>query len=183
MTEARAGVRETPARLHLARNLDMSDRVWSPVLDGTAREAALAAARALDVPAARLDLPDGRGPACELDAAIVADVVTNLVTNALIAVEDRADARVHVRIEEDGGAVRIVVEDEGPGVPREVEPRLFEPFVTGRARDARRPGTGLGLAIAASVVRRLGGAIRHERPAAGGARFIVTLPRRAAVSP
>ena len=75
--------------------------------------------------------------------------------------------------------VEVCVEDDGPGVPREIESSLFQPFVTGRGRDAKHPGTGLGLAIAARWVERHGGAIRHERPAEGGARFVVTWPRRA----
>jgi signal transduction histidine kinase len=65
-------------------------------------------------------------------------------------------------------------------VPREIEDRLFQPFVTGRGRDHRHPGTGLGLAIAQRWIARHGGSLRHERPAEGGARFVVALPRAGA---
>jgi signal transduction histidine kinase len=51
--------------------------------------------------------------------------------------------------------------------------------VTGRGRDATHPGTGLGLAIAARWVERHGGSIHHERPASGGARFVVRWRRPA----
>ena len=80
----------------------------------------------------------------------------------------------------EAGAVVVRVEDNGPGVPAEIESTLFEPFVTGRGRDARHPGTGLGLAIAARWVERHGGSIRHERPRDGGARFVVRWPEGAA---
>ncbi len=152
----------------------------SPVeLGALAREAARRAARALGADEAALRLPEGAGPALEADAAALGDVVVNLVTNALIAVEGRAGALVRVSVGEGPGGARLVVEDEGPGVPPELEGRLFEAFTTGRARDERRPGTGLGLAICRGLVERQGGRIAHERPAGGGARFVVTLPREA----
>ncbi|HEU4405283.1 MAG TPA: HAMP domain-containing sensor histidine kinase [Polyangiaceae bacterium] len=148
-------------------------------LGAVAREGALRAARALGAGESSLRLPEGPGPAIEADASALGDVVVNLVTNALIAVEGREGALVRVSVEAGAGAARLVVEDEGPGVPPELEGRLFQAFTTGRARDERRPGTGLGLAICRSLVERQGGAIAHERPAGGGARFVVTLPREA----
>ena len=72
----------------------------------------------------------------------------------------------------------VRVEDNGPGVPAEIEGMLFQPFVTGRGRDGPRPGTGLGLAIARGIVERHGGAIRAGTSAElGGARFEVVLPK------
>jgi signal transduction histidine kinase len=148
-------------------------------LGAVAREAALGAARALGAPPATLRLPDGDGPSVEADRAAVGDVVTNLVTNALIAVEGRAGAAVRIFTEVDAAGARLVVEDDGPGVPPELEARLFQAFTTGRARDERRPGTGLGLAVCRGLVERHGGRIAHERPPGGGARFVVSLPRGA----
>lgn len=144
-----------------------------------AREAALRAARALGADDASLRLPEGPGPALEADASALGDVVVNLVTNALIAIEGRDGALVRVTAEGGPSGVRLVIEDEGPGVPRELEGRLFEAFTTGRARDERHPGTGLGLAICRGLIERQGGSIVHERPASGGARFVVSLPREA----
>ena len=61
---------------------------------------------------------------------------------------------------------------------RGLEATLFQPFVTGRGRDAEHPGTGLGLAIALRWAERHEGAIRYERIAKeGGARFVVRWPR------
>jgi signal transduction histidine kinase len=120
---------------------------------------------------------DGALARLQADRTAFADVVTVLVQNAAIAVDGRAGGRVIVRARDEPGALIVVVEDNGVGVPRELEATLFQPFVTGRGRDAKHPGTGLGLAIAARWVERHGGTIRHERPADCGARFVVLWPR------
>ena len=86
-------------------------------------------------------------------------------------------ARATVRIARDGEQVRIVVEDEGPGIAEDELERVFEPFV--RLEPSRSPdtgGTGLGLAIARSIVRGHGGDIRLENRDAGGLRATVMLP-------
>jgi len=111
----------------------------------------------------------------EADPDAVADVVANLVGNALIATKD-TNGSVHIAIEPDAKHVALVVTDDGPGVPAEIDARLFTAFTTGRGRDAAHPGTGLGLAICARLVERHGGSIRHERPERG-ARFVATFPR------
>ena len=85
--------------------------------------------------------------------------------------------RATVRIERDGEEVRIVVEDEGPGIPEADLERVFEPFVrleASRSRDTG--GSGLGLAIARSIVRGHGGDISLENRAEGGLRATVALP-------
>jgi signal transduction histidine kinase len=128
-----------------------------------------------------VDVSASGGPLfLEVDRGAFGDVVTVLVHNAAIALEGLPGGRVRVTAAEVPGAVEVRVEDDGPGVPREIEATLFQPFVTGRGRDAKHPGTGLGLAIAARWVERHGGSIRHERPEAGGARFVVRWPRRIA---
>lgn len=112
----------------------------------------------------------------EADTDAVTDVVANLVSNALIATTNFGGV-VSVTLRSTTSEVAIVVEDDGPGVPVEIEQRLFTAFTTGRGRDAKHPGTGLGLAISARLVERHGGTLRHERPAKGGARFIASFPR------
>ena len=85
--------------------------------------------------------------------------------------------RSTVRIEGGDGDIRIVVEDEGPGIPQADLERVFEPFVrleASRSRDTG--GSGLGLAIARSIVRGHGGDIRLENRAEGGLRATVALP-------
>jgi len=116
-------------------------------------------------------------PTVEADRGAIVDVVTVLAHNAAIAVGERADGQVRVHAVVEGEHVVISVEDNGVGVPREIEATLFEPFVSGRGRDARHPGTGLGLAIARRWVERHGGTLAHQRPVGGGARFVIRLPR------
>ena len=96
----------------------------------------------------------------------------NLLENAA-AYGGRATAR----IERDGEDIRVIVEDEGPGIPEADLERVFEPFVrleASRSRDTG--GSGLGLAIARGIVRGHGGDIRLENRADGGLRVTVTLP-------
>jgi signal transduction histidine kinase len=114
--------------------------------------------------------------AIEVDRGAFNDVATILAHNASIAVSDRDGGKVSIRARRDGAAVVVTVEDNGPGVPPELEATLFQPFVTGRGRDAKHPGTGLGLAIAHRWVERHGGALRHERAPGGGARFVARWP-------
>ena len=113
------------------------------------------------------------------DRAAFQDVATILAQNAAIAVDGVDGGQVWVRARAAGDFVEVVVEDNGPGVPAAIEASLFQPFVTGRGRDARHPGTGLGLAIAARWVERHGGSLRHERRPGGGARFVARWPRQA----
>jgi len=69
--------------------------------------------------------------------------------------------------------VRLIVRDTGPGIPAELQDRLFEPFFTTRASEG---GTGLGLAVVRAIVTDHGGTItaRSDR----GAEFIVNFPAR-----
>jgi signal transduction histidine kinase len=68
-------------------------------------------------------------------------------------------------------AVRVEVEDNGPGIAPEVMERLFEPYVTNK-----RGGTGLGLAVAHRIVTEHGGTLTAET-GAWGTRFTLDLPR------
>jgi signal transduction histidine kinase len=72
--------------------------------------------------------------------------------------------------------VAIAVEDNGPGIPADVLPDIFEAFVSTRL-DAR--GTGLGLTVAQGIVHQHGGAIAASNRAEGGARLEVSLPAAA----
>jgi signal transduction histidine kinase len=78
----------------------------------------------------------------------------------------------------DAGHVRIVVEDEGSGLPPEIRDRAFERFVRGGGDGGR--GSGLGLAIVSAVADGHGGTVSYEDRLNGGARFTVTLPSASA---
>ncbi len=67
------------------------------------------------------------------------------------------------------------VEDDGPGIPDDDLPHLFEPFWQSSRVPAREVGTGLGLAIVAELVAAMGGTVQAERLPAGGTRMVVTL--------
>ena len=85
--------------------------------------------------------------------------------------------RASVRIEREDEEIRVVIEDEGPGIPEANLVRVFEPFVrleASRSRDTG--GSGLGLAIARSIVRGHGGDIVLANRAEGGLRATVALP-------
>jgi signal transduction histidine kinase len=101
-------------------------------------------------------------------------VVHNLLSNAMEAMRETPAERrlIELAVFARGDSAVLLVSDRGAGIPLEVLPRLFEPFFT-----TRKNGMGLGLAICETLIGELGGNIHAENRAAGGARFIVALPR------
>jgi two-component system sensor histidine kinase KdpD len=112
-------------------------------------------------------------PPLHVDAALVVQLFANLFDN--LAKYTPAGTHAWVRAVADGAFARIVVEDEGPGLPPGEPARLFDKFHRGREEGAI-VGVGLGLAICQAVVRAHGGEIAAERRPGGGARFAFTLP-------
>ncbi len=108
-------------------------------------------------------------PAARLDGDHVKQVLLNLVSNALEAMPDGGTLTLGA-VSRDGALV-LGVEDTGPGIPAGLLPRIFEPYVTTRAR-----GTGLGLAIARRIVEAHGGRIEAASRTGRGSRFTVTVP-------
>ncbi|HEX9775079.1 MAG TPA: HAMP domain-containing sensor histidine kinase [Actinomycetota bacterium] len=112
--------------------------------------------------------PDVRATA---DPARLEEVLVNLIANA----SKYGGSRVDVRAERLGDGVRLIVADDGEGVPEEFVPVLFEPFT--RADGHRDTiGSGLGLAISRRSVEGMAGTLRYEPNEPNGARFIVELP-------
>lgn len=113
------------------------------------------------------------------DSNQLQQVLLNLVTNAKQAMAaTEGDRRLMIAIGPAGPErVRIVVEDTGPGIPPDLLPRVFDPFVTTKGSH----GTGLGLSISYGIVREHGGDIRAESPPGRGARFTIDLPVGTAV--
>ncbi|WP_263452094.1 sensor histidine kinase [Hyalangium gracile] len=128
-------------------------------------------------PETAFEQPDGEMLELEADQAQLSQVLVVLFENALLALRDVPAPRLRVMCTQEAERVRVVVEDNGPGIPPELLPRLFQPFVTGRKREGPRPGTGLGLAIARGIVERHGGRVTAGKAELGGARFEVELPR------
>jgi nitrogen fixation/metabolism regulation signal transduction histidine kinase len=124
-------------------------------------------------PSVSLELDQG---VCEVAADVVRmrQVLHNLIRNALEALDGRADGRVTVATGTTAaGEVELVVSDNGPGLDPETLDKVFEPYVTTKAK-----GTGLGLAIVKKLVEEHGGSVTAENIAAGGAAVHVRLPRR-----
>ena len=115
------------------------------------------------------DLPDVRS-----DHAQLARALSNLVENALVYSNAAAAVTVGARLY--GDAVRIWVQDAGPGVPDPEKVRVFEKFYRGAASASAPSGTGLGLAIAREIVRTHDGTLRVEDVDPHGARFVLTIP-------
>ena len=107
-------------------------------------------------------------------------MVLNLIENALRHTPLRTPVRASAHAT-DAGHVEIVVEDEGPGLPDTIRDRAFERFVRGGGDGGR--GSGLGLAIVSAVAEGHGGTVTYEDALMGGARFVVTLPLQAPLSP
>jgi two-component system sensor histidine kinase KdpD len=122
----------------------------------------------------RLDIPDDLEPV-PVDYGQWVRVMQNLLENAVLY--SGAETRVTVGARETHLALRIWVEDEGPGVPADEREAVFDKFYRGRGAGAAAPsGTGLGLAITREIVRAHGGTVHVEDVTPHGARFVVTLP-------
>ncbi|MBW1881790.1 MAG: GAF domain-containing protein [Deltaproteobacteria bacterium] len=119
---------------------------------------------------------DDTVPAALLDPGLIYEIVTNLVSNALDAVDDPdvANRRVRVRTRWDADRETLVLEvtDNGPGIPPHLRDRVFEPFFSTKGKR----GTGLGLAQVSKTADEHGGRIQVLSVPGGGATFQVCLP-------
>jgi len=111
----------------------------------------------------------------------LAQVVLNLVVNAVQALPgERGDEnRIRVSTRLESGNVVVEVEDNGSGIPPDLRPRLFTPFFTTKPAGT---GTGLGLSICRNIVEAHGGAISLDSEVERGTRFRIHLPPAPAVA-
>jgi len=133
----------------------------------------------LDEIVAEARLPDGievarerGGVTIRADAAMLRQVLSNLVRNAVHAMGE--EGRLELAVSEEGGEARIEVADDGPGIDPAVREILFEPFVT--TRRGGREGAGLGLFLAERLIASHEGNIDVESEPGRGTRFVVRLP-------
>ncbi|MGI9023934.1 MAG: ATP-binding protein [Acidimicrobiales bacterium] len=117
------------------------------------------------------DVP-ARGEAeAAVDPDRLAQVVANLVENAL----KFAASSIAVGAGRQDGAIRLWVDDDGPGIADDDLPHVFEPFYQSGRSPSRRVGTGLGLAIVHELVDAMGGTVQAEQGRGGGTRMVVSL--------
>jgi PAS domain S-box-containing protein len=109
-----------------------------------------------------------------VDRPRVAQIVRNLVANAVA--HTPAGTPIRVRVDRDGDGAVIVVEDEGPGVPDAVRDDLLLPFVSAASHERDRGGTGIGLSLVDLFAQLHGGRVRVEDRDGSGTRFVVELP-------
>ena len=110
-----------------------------------------------------------------VDRARMAQLMSNLVTNAVQ--HSPEGAPVDVRLEGSDDGIRFVVQNQGEPIPAEIAPQLFEPFYRGGDPNQHRSGLGLGLFIASQIARGHGGKIEFTSTREDGTTFVVTLPR------
>jgi len=111
---------------------------------------------------------------CRTDCQRIAQIITNLVSNA-IRYTERGRVDVHLRMTSEGlqTALKIVVRDTGIGIAPEMQDGVFQPFMQVAKT---RGGSGLGLAIVKGLVEQMGGTIGLESQLGSGSQFTVTLP-------
>jgi PAS domain S-box-containing protein len=122
-------------------------------------------------------LLDAHLPVISADRMRIRQILNNLVTNSLEALEGRPGACIEIEthVAEEGprqvASVAIVVADNGPGFQRDLIGTVFDPYVTSKPK-----GTGLGLAIVKKIVEEHGGRIEADNQRSGGARVRILLP-------
>jgi two-component system sensor kinase FixL len=111
---------------------------------------------------------------CEVDQFRLGQVFRNLHENSMAACKDPVQILVHCSEAKIGHrpAIRVSVQDNGPGLTAEQKQKIFEPFFTTKTK-----GTGLGMAIAKRIVEAHGGSIVVGAASGGGTEIVMTLPR------
>jgi two-component system sensor histidine kinase KdpD len=114
-------------------------------------------------------------PLVDVDAALVTRALVNLLENA--AKHTPAGTRITISAGLESDAVRLVIDDNGPGLPPGPPEQLFAKFERGK-NEADVGGAGLGLAICKAIIEAHGGRITAAQRPGGGARFTFTLPTK-----
>lgn len=125
--------------------------------------------------AIHLHLPE-HPPRVWADPVHLREVFANLVSNAVHYL-DKEPGRVEISYRPEGEFYAFCVADNGPGIPAEIQERIFEPFVRGPAARNRPEGTGLGLYFVRTVIEQGGGRVWVESTPGQGSRFWFTVRR------
>jgi signal transduction histidine kinase len=112
----------------------------------------------------------------QLDKDLIHQALYNLVANAL-KFSPEVGGKIKISIKESEKDIRLLIEDNGPGIPEEIREQIFDKFFQAKNQTLKKPiGTGLGLAICKRILEMHHGRIWVEGGADSGARFILLLP-------
>lgn len=178
-------VEDEETRAKIIETLDEMQRMIEAALSFLREEAATEPARTVDLAALveslvadsadlgwQVDFRAEARPVLRCRSDSLRRALRNLIENAV-----RYGERARVLLERGRDEVRIIVEDDGPGIPPEMMERAFEPFFRlEKSRSRETGGIGLGLAIARTIARSHGGDLRLANRPEGGLRAILTLP-------
>jgi signal transduction histidine kinase len=115
-------------------------------------------------------------PFSDIDVAQMRGVIINIFENS-VKYKNKERGRICVSVTEEAGSACLVISDDGPGVPDEALPKLFDVFYrSDSSRSEPGKGSGLGLAIAAKIVKRFGGSIVAANVPGGGLSIKMTFP-------
>lgn len=146
---------------------------------GSVPVAAVFADVARSLPDAALDCDAPAGATVRADRVLLADLLRNLVLNALHA--EPKDGTVHLTCAEAGGQWRLAVRDNGCGIPAGALPHLTEPFYrVDKARARANGGSGVGLALCAEIAAAFGTKLEFESTPGEGTTVAICLQREAA---
>jgi PAS domain S-box-containing protein len=106
------------------------------------------------------------------DPTLMRQSFVNLLINAVEALDDKGAVTVSVDVVKERDHVRVLVEDNGRGIPKQLVPKIFLPFFTTKTH-----GTGLGLSLVQKIVLAHNGRIEVQSTEGQGTRFTVTLPK------
>ncbi|MFN2443314.1 MAG: sensor histidine kinase, partial [Thermoanaerobaculia bacterium] len=159
--------RETPMHL-TAVSIESVIEQSSRLLEHKMELSGIALHRRIEV-----DLPQVLGDSAQLEQILLA-----LMINAIDAMPEGGNLTISA--ENADGELRLVIEDDGCGIPEEVQSRIFEPFVTTKEGSG---GVGLGLAISQGIVDRHRGRIEVDSAVGRGTRFCIRLPFAKAAEP
>lgn len=110
------------------------------------------------------------------DPGWTAEAIGNVLDNGVKYAP--AGTCISIRVSELASYVMIEVEDEGPGIPAEEQPRIFQRFYRGKAEAVRKvEGSGVGLYLTRRILEEQGGTVCVKNGRTGGSKFVITLPK------
>lgn len=116
-------------------------------------------------------VPDAKLPQLKIDRNQIKRVVINILENSVAAMEEQGLVTIRSGYDAELKMASLTIADNGPGIPAEDKPRLFEPYFS-----TKKTGTGLGLAIVSSIISDHNGFVRVKDNDPRGACFVVELP-------